>query len=92
MKGHTGAVRSVGFSKDSRHLVTAGDDKLVKVRLLYLYLVKIKFTIPIFLFPRFGPYHLVVSSVPWWDIVTGFGRQTSTPTLTWSHLVGMTSW
>lgn len=31
LKGHTGAVRSVGFSNDSRNLITASDDKLVKV-------------------------------------------------------------
>jgi WD40 repeat protein len=31
MKGHAGAVRSVDFSSDSRHLITASDDKTVKV-------------------------------------------------------------
>jgi WD40 repeat protein len=31
MKGHAGAVRSVDFSSDSKHLITASDDKTVKV-------------------------------------------------------------
>ena len=31
MKGHAGAVRSVDFSSDSRHLITASDDKTAKV-------------------------------------------------------------
>ena len=31
MKGHTGAVRSVNFSNDSQHLITASDDKTAKV-------------------------------------------------------------
>ena len=31
MKGHTGIVRSVRFSNDSRHLITGSNDKLVKV-------------------------------------------------------------
>jgi uncharacterized protein with WD repeat len=31
MKGHTGAVRSVKFSPDSKYLVTASDDKTAKV-------------------------------------------------------------
>ena len=32
LKGHTGAVRSVRFSADSRHLITGSNDKLVKVQ------------------------------------------------------------
>jgi centriolar protein POC1 len=31
LKGHTGAVRSVDFSYDGRHLLTGSDDKTVKV-------------------------------------------------------------
>jgi centriolar protein POC1 len=31
LKGHTGAVRSVQFSNDSRHLLTSSDDKTAKV-------------------------------------------------------------
>jgi WD40 repeat protein len=31
LKGHVGAVRSVDFSHDSRHLLTGSDDKTVKV-------------------------------------------------------------
>jgi WD40 repeat protein len=31
LKGHTGAVRSVRFSNDSRHLLTSSDDKSAKV-------------------------------------------------------------
>jgi WD40 repeat protein len=31
LKGHTGAVRSVDFSFDTRQLITASDDKTVKV-------------------------------------------------------------
>lgn len=31
LKGHAGAVRSVDFSHDSRHLITASDDKTAKV-------------------------------------------------------------
>ena len=31
MKGHTGPVRSVRFSNDGKFLITASDDKLVKV-------------------------------------------------------------
>lgn len=31
LKGHTGAVRSVSFSKDGMNLVTASDDKTAKV-------------------------------------------------------------
>jgi WD40 repeat protein len=31
MKGHTGPVRSVNFSQDSKYLVTASDDKTAKV-------------------------------------------------------------
>ena len=31
LKGHTGAVRSVRFSRDCRHLITASNDKLIKV-------------------------------------------------------------
>lgn len=31
MKGHSGAVRSVSFSQDSHQLITASDDKTVKV-------------------------------------------------------------
>jgi centriolar protein POC1 len=31
LKGHSGAVRSVSFSRDCRHLITASDDKTVKV-------------------------------------------------------------
>ena len=31
MKGHTGPVKSVKFSKDGKHLITASDDKLVKI-------------------------------------------------------------
>lgn len=38
LKGHMGAVRSVDFSKDSRHLLTGSDDKTAKVSLLnYMY-------------------------------------------------------
>lgn len=33
LKGHTGAVRSVVFSQDSRHLLTSSDDKTAKVLL-----------------------------------------------------------
>ena len=33
LKGHTGAVRSVDFSQDSRHLLTSSDDKTAKVSL-----------------------------------------------------------
>ncbi len=35
LKGHTGAVRSVNFSADSRNLITASDDKLIKVCLCF---------------------------------------------------------
>lgn len=31
MKGHTGPVRSVRFSNDGKLLITASDDKLVKI-------------------------------------------------------------
>ena len=31
LKGHTGGVRSVEFSSDSRHLITGSDDKTAKV-------------------------------------------------------------
>jgi centriolar protein POC1 len=31
LKGHTGAVRSVDFSRDSRYLLTSSDDKTAKV-------------------------------------------------------------
>ena len=31
LKGHMGAVRSVDFSTDSRHLLTSSDDKTAKV-------------------------------------------------------------
>jgi WD40 repeat protein len=31
LKGHTAAVRSVEFSTDSRTIITASDDKTVKV-------------------------------------------------------------
>ncbi len=31
LKGHTGGVRSVAFSQDSRHLITGSDDKTAKV-------------------------------------------------------------
>ncbi len=33
LKGHSGGVRSVAFSRDCRQLITASDDKTVKVRL-----------------------------------------------------------
>lgn len=32
IKGHTGGVRSVSFSKDCKRIITASDDKTVKVR------------------------------------------------------------
>ena len=32
LKAHTGAVRCVAFSSDGRLLITASDDKTVKVR------------------------------------------------------------
>ena len=31
IKGHTGPVRSVKFSSDGKHLITASDDKLLKI-------------------------------------------------------------
>ena len=31
LKGHTGAVRSVRFSKDTKHLITGSDDKTAKI-------------------------------------------------------------
>lgn len=31
LKGHTGGVRSVEFSSDSRHLITGSDDKTAKI-------------------------------------------------------------
>ena len=31
MKGHTGPVKSVKFAADGKHLITASDDKLVKM-------------------------------------------------------------
>ena len=31
LKGHIGAVRSVEFSSDSRHLITGSDDKTARV-------------------------------------------------------------
>ena len=34
LKGHMGAVRSVDFSADSRHLLTSSDDKTAKVSLI----------------------------------------------------------
>lgn len=36
LKGHTGAVRSVKFSNDGRNLLTASDDKSIKVNLMFL--------------------------------------------------------
>ena len=50
-----GGVRSVDFSKDSRHLITGSDDKTAKViiiKIIYLFtiiLLSIRFN-------RYGPY------------------------------------
>ena len=33
LKGHTAAVRAVTFSADGKSLITAGNDKSIKVRL-----------------------------------------------------------
>lgn len=41
MKGHTGIVRSVRFSNDSRHLITGSNDKLIKVKFkMFIILLK----------------------------------------------------
>lgn len=36
LKGHTAGVRAVNFSADGKSLITAGDDKIIKVRLKML--------------------------------------------------------
>ena len=36
LKGHTGGVRSVNFSTDANHLVTASDDKTAKVSFYFI--------------------------------------------------------
>lgn len=42
LKGHTGPVRSVDFSFDSKHLITAADDKTCKVR-FHILLLKVTY-------------------------------------------------
>ena len=64
-----GAVRSVDFSQDSRHLITGSDDKTAKVRTKYDIEYKINQSNAFII--RYGHYLAVSSFVHWLVIVTG---------------------
>ena len=74
MKGHAGAVRSVDFSSDSKHLITASDDKTVKVHrpsrlsllhsinaVTYFYTDLLALTLPFLLFHSLILSYLILS-------------------------------
>lgn len=88
LKGHTGAVRSVNFSQDSRHLVTASDDKTAKVKAsdyvltLHQGLCELIPRISVIVY-RFGACRPESSHALLWDIVTGSELHVSMETHPW---------
>jgi hypothetical protein len=77
LKGHSGAVRSVHFSHDTRHLITGSDDKTAKVtKLTIFYIADQHFYLCVV--DRFGLYRIVSSCARYWGTAIGSVPPSST--------------